>query len=149
MNHALAALLLLLPVAGAMADDAATPLDLSLPRTSLYAQDPPGTWYGDTSGVPASATPGTASRCPTAADGSPADLTGSATVGYGWSSRGGSGQHQSVALNYCRDTYDDEGDRRLVNIHVDVSQSDYDDGGRMPVHGGHVPPRGGHPPRAR
>lgn len=146
MKTAIRVLLLLLPALPAFADEASPTLDLSLPKASIYANDPPGTWYGDRSSPDAVAY---GSRCPSSPDGTPSDLTGSVTMGHMWSSRGGGGSYNAVALNYCRDTYDDEGNSRLFNVSLHVNQSDVSAPRRTANAGPYAPPRGAHPPRGR
>ena len=141
MKNALRVLLFLLPVSPAFADDAAQALDLSLPQSSLYAKDPPGTWYGDTSGVPASVADGSASRCPTAPDGTPTDVTGSFTTGMGYSSRMGSSTYNAVDLNYCKSRIDDDGNESTFNVQLHVDQVD-GDARRVRGMGPMTPPRG-------
>ena len=133
------------------AQDAAS-LDLSLPQAaSPYRNDPPGTWYGDTSGTPASA----ASRpvimrraCPTAPDGSPTDLTGNVRAGIGYSSEGGNSNWQGASLNYCKSYADDDGDGRTFNMQLHVDQYDGPGPGQGwgPRPGPHPAPSGA-PPR--
>ena len=122
-------LCLLLPMT-AWADDAPAALDLGLPQSppawSQYSGDPPGTYYGDTSGVPvaqADGTPLPRSACPTAPDGSETDLTGDVTVGMGHS-RLGTSRYGAVGLNYCKSYTDADGDARTINVRIDVGESD-------------------------
>lgn len=140
--------ILCLAIAPAFAADDAASLDLSLPQAaSSYRNDPPGTWYGDTSGVPATAanTPTIVRRaCPTAADGSPADLTGSVRAGVGYSSHGGNSNWQGASLNYCKSYADEDGDEHTVNMQLHVDQ--YDGPRRGPYPGPRPGPWGG-PPR--
>ncbi|MFT3762138.1 MAG: hypothetical protein QM761_05900 [Pseudoxanthomonas sp.] len=106
-------------------------LDLSLPKSStIYGNDPPGTWYGDTSGVPAATaeTPRKASACPTAANGEPSEITGSVAAGVGYSSRGGNSNYQAARVNYCKEYATDDGDTRAVNVSISVGQFDGPDG---------------------
>lgn len=139
----------------AFAGEPAQSLDLSPPEPAMFANgsstpyrnDPPGTYYGDTTGVAGASDDAPASRCPTAPDGSERSVTGSATVGMGWSSRGGSSQYRGLDLNYCKDSYNDEGESRLFNasIHIDQVEGDGYGAGRRGGYGG--PPRGA--PRRR
>lgn len=100
--------------ASASEGEAAGALDLSLPRTSAFASDPPGTWYGDTGGVPASeAMPG---------DGCDGELHGSMTAGIGYSSRGGNSNYQAVNLNTCKRYTSRNGKERQVAVSVSVGQ---------------------------
>lgn len=145
--------LLALPFAAAASGQA---LDLSVPEqpmfsdgaTSPYRNDPPGTWYGDTSGVPPSEDEddrALASRCPTAPDGSPRTVTGSVTTGFGWSSHGGNSRYNGLDLNFCKERSNDEGEDRSFNasIHIDQIEGDGYGGyyrGRPGPYG--PPPRG-------
>lgn len=118
-----------LAAAPAFATDDAASLDLSLPQAAApYRNDPPGTWYGDTSGVAASRAD-TASlvrrvACPSAADGSATDLTGSVRAGVGYSSQGGNSNWQGASLNYCKSYADEDGDEHTVNMQLHVDQYD-------------------------
>lgn len=139
----------LLPLA-ALAGESTDALDLKPAErpmfadgaTTPYRNDPPGTYYGDTTGVAGASDDVPASRCPTAPDGSERSVTGSATVGMGWSSRGGSSQYRGLDLNYCKDSYNDEGESRLFNatIHIDQVEGDGYGVGRRGGYGG--PPHG-------
>ncbi|MFT3756262.1 MAG: hypothetical protein QM769_10025 [Pseudoxanthomonas sp.] len=117
-------------------------LDLSLPKaTTIYGQDPPGTWYGDTSGVPAVAAAETtrkASACPTAPNGEAREITGSVSAGIGYSSHGGNSNYQAARVNYCKEYATDDGDSRAVNVSISVGQFD----GPDRVYRG-APPSGG------
>ncbi len=123
--------LLLLAAAPALAGEAPTKLDLDLPRqpmfsgtaTSPYRDDPPGTYYGDTSGDPAPE-PRLEPACPTAPDGSERAFTGSVTTGVGWSSRGGNSHFNAANLNVCKDFTDDEGNVRTMNFNLDIERYD-------------------------
>ena len=82
------------------AEDLST-LDLSLPQASPYRNDPPGTWYGDRSGVPATAAPANPARrpaCPTGPDGEARAVTGSVSTGVGYSSRLGSSTYNILFI---------------------------------------------------
>ena len=140
------ALILSLAAMPAFAGEAMQPgeldaLDLSLP-SQAYRNDPPGTWYGDTSGVPAreSTTVARRSACPTAPDGSERDVTGSVSAGIGHSSRFGNSNWQAASLNYCKESADEDGNPRSFNLRLDVGTFD----GAMP--GAWMgPPPGPHP----
>ncbi|MFT4257466.1 MAG: hypothetical protein QM599_10975 [Pseudoxanthomonas sp.] len=110
------------------ADVSAEALDLSLPKaTTIYGKDPPGTWYGDTSGVPAAASAETArkaSACPTAPNGEAREITGSVSAGIGYSSHGGNSNYQAARVNYCKEYATDDGDSRAVNVSISVGQFD-------------------------
>ena len=139
----------------AWADGAASPagLDLTPPEPAMfsgdagtpYRNDPPGTYYGDTTG---GLRDEAVSRCPTAADGSQRAITGSATVGMGWSSRGGTSQYRGLDLNYCKDMADGDGDGPLFNasVHVDQVEADGFDGASRRAGSGGYPPMQGPPP---
>ena len=149
MQSKIASLLLslLLATAPAMAGENAAALDLALPTqpmfsgTSPYQDDPPGTWYGDTSGDPALDARYEPARyepaCPTAPDGSERSMTGSFTTGMGYSSRGGSSTFNAANLNFCKGFVDDEGNVRTLNLNIDVEK--YDGPGYI---GGYGPGRG-------
>ena len=116
----------LLAAAPAWSSDAAS-LDLSLPQASMYRADPPGAYYGDTSGVPASrgeATLPRLSRCPTAPDGQAQAVTGSVSTGIGYSSGAGNSHWNAASLNYCKDYATDGGNARTINVQLDVGQYD-------------------------
>ncbi len=126
-----AALLCLAALPASAADDAAS-LDLSLPQAAAYRSDPPGTWYGDTSGVPAGhadAPVRIRRACPTAPDGSATDLTGNVRAGVGYSSHGGNSNWQGASLNYCKTYADSDGDEHTVNMQLHVDQYDGPDMG--------------------
>ena len=138
-NLAVPALLgcLLLPASPAFAaDGSAAALDLSLPQAyrSAYRNDPPGTYYGDTTGVPPGADTTTAA-CPTAPDGSERALTGSATTGFGYSSGLGSSRYNALHLNYCKASATEVGSERVFNVQVDVGNYDGPGMGRVPMVG--------------
>ena len=153
-------LLLLAVAAPVLAADDARALDLSLPQrpmfsaaqadgtvASRYRNDPPGTYYGDTSGVPPVDDDAAvaASACPTGPDGKPKPLTGSYTMGIGWASRGGNMHYNAADLNYCKQSYTDEGEPRTFNLDIHVGQYD----GPAYIDGFHRPGGwwGGPPPR--
>lgn len=123
----------LLAAAPALAEDkpagtdttpTAEELDLSLPKaTSGYRNDPPGAWYGDTSGVPASAA-SKEDKQVAREDQCEGKLHGSVAAGIGYSSRGGNSNWQAVNLNSCKTYYNDEGEAREVGVSISVGQSD-------------------------
>lgn len=120
-------LLLALPVR-AEQDATAAELDVAAPPTisepSSAAVDPPGAYYGDVSGIPASLVRNRRSGCPPAADGSERDITGSITTGAGYSSHGGSSTLVGADVNYCKETIDDDGTQRFLRINVDLQRYD-------------------------
>ncbi|WP_162455985.1 hypothetical protein [Pseudoxanthomonas kalamensis] len=133
----LAGLLVSVPAAAQQPAPPETPvatdkLDLSLPEpTTTYGNDPPGTWYGDTSGEPAageSAMP-SQSLCPTSPDGEENAVTGSVAAGIGHSAFGTS-TYTAARLNYCKEYASDEGKPRSVNVSISVGQSNGADGWR-------------------
>jgi hypothetical protein len=121
------------------ADDLAA-LDLALPQASIYRNDPPGTWYGDRSGVPmpppAASDVAIARRtaCPTGADGQERPLTGAVTAGVGYSSNFGSSNYTAADLAYCKRLIGDDGSEGAVRLQMHVDRFD----GPLPAYG----PRG-------
>lgn len=104
-------------------------LDLSVSRpTSVFRNDPPGTWYGDTSGVPASANSADRSEASTREDRCQGELHGSVAAGVGYSSHGGNSNWQAANLNSCKTYYNDEGEAREVGVSISVGQFDGPDG---------------------
>lgn len=101
-------------------------LDLSLPQASAFRNDPPGTFYGDTSGVPASAATTLFRRnlCPTSPDGEETKVTGSVSTGMGYSSNLGSSTFGGASLNYCNTYTNDNGDERTINMRLDMNTFD-------------------------
>ena len=134
----------------AQAGERTSALDLRLPDGPMFADgsaspyrgDPPGAYYGDTTGVPPDPADTTVSRCPTAPDGTPRSVTGSFTTGIGWSSRGGNSHYNGTSVNYCKDGYDDEGNSRSVEMSIHLQQ--YDGPGHSGYYGGGS--SGGPPP---
>jgi hypothetical protein len=121
-------------------EDELSALDLALPQASPYRNDPPGTWYGDRSGVPAPA-PATAGAviarrpvCPSGADGQERPLTGAVTAGVGYSSNLGSSNYTAADLAYCKRLIGDDGSEGAVRLQMHVDRFD----GPLPVYG----PRG-------
>ena len=123
----------------ASGDDLAA-LDLALPQASPYRNDPPGTWYGDRSGVPAPAPAAPSAfalrrtACPLGADGQERPLTGAVTAGVGYSSNLGNSNYTAADLAYCKSGYDDNGNERAVRVQMHVDRFE----GPLPVYG----PRG-------
>ena len=122
----------LLAIAPAMADEASTSdpassasaLDLSLPQ-STGRNDPPGTWYGDTSGSSGRATSlvRATTGCPTAPDGEQNPITGSVSAGMGHS-RFGNSTFAATNINYCKQYNNDEGNSRTLNVNISVGRSE-------------------------
>ena len=105
----------------------AAALDLSLPKSATdYAKAPPGTWYGDTSGVPATA--GDDAQATPRDERCQGELHGSIAAGMGYSRRGGNSNWQALNLNSCKTYYNDDGDAREVGISISVGQYDGPDG---------------------
>ena len=119
----------LLAIAPAMADEAftsdpissASALDLSLPGRN----DPPGTWYGDTSGSSGRTTSlvRATTGCPTSPDGEQNPITGSVSTGIGHS-RFGNSNFASTNINYCKQYNNDAGNSRTLNVNIGVSKSE-------------------------
>ncbi|AXI83980.1 hypothetical protein FUT69_02645 [Xylella taiwanensis] len=107
----------------------ASSLNLSLPQTPIqYRSDsssntnPPGTYYGDTSGIPAATTDKRNSvfiRQPTCEG----QLSGAVTTGVGYSNHGGTSNWQAVNLNTCKTYYNDEGTPHKIGISITLGQS--------------------------
>ena len=123
----------LLTIAPAMADEATTSeaapnastLDLSLPQSTTGRNDPPGTWYGDTSGTSAKTNNlvRISQGCPTSPDGEQNPVTGSVTMGMGHS-RFGTSTFAATNLNYCKEYSNNNGSTRTINVNIDVSKSE-------------------------
>lgn len=129
---------LLLAAGSASAQQAVAPLDLSVPERPVtavapgYQADPPGKYYGDTSGKPATGKDSTAAiprRCPQDDDGD--GLSGSVAAGVGYSKRGGNSNWQAATVNYCKSYFDDDGDERAVNISISTGNYDGPNGRGM------------------
>ena len=110
------ALLTLLTATPAWAQSNAETLDLTLPNASAYANDAPGTWYGDDDG-----------------DG----VSGSVTTGIGYSKGHGRSTYNAANLNLCKTTYNDEGKPRTFNFNINIDRYDGP--------GGSYGPYGGYP----
>ncbi|GAB3509610.1 hypothetical protein MNQ95_08970 [Pseudoxanthomonas daejeonensis] len=131
--------------AAAFADELEA-LDLVLPKApvSTFNSDPPGTWYGDRSGVPAAAastTTRTRARwgCPTSPDGGERAVTGSFTTGVGYSSDLGSSTYNGANLGYCKTYVDDDGGERTINLQMHVDRYDGPDMRQGPYRGSRGP----------
>ncbi|ELP98017.1 hypothetical protein [Xanthomonas translucens] len=111
-------------------------LDLSVPQQPItygsdpvYKADPPGAYYGDTSGTSASAQKASATHAVAEAEQARADrckgdVHGSVATGFGYSSRGGNSNYQAANLNLCKTYYNDDGKPREVGISISVGQSE-------------------------
>lgn len=108
----------------AVAQDSAAALDLAVPQAPLryggeaYRNDPPGTYYGDTSGVPASEQAG--GEVP---DGQ-WHVHGSVSAGLGWSSHGGNSNWQAAEVNMARTSVDEDGDTSHINLNLWMGQGE-------------------------
>lgn len=128
-------------------------LDLSVPQQPItygtdpvYKADPPGAYYGDTSGTSASAQKAAATQAlaeaeQARADRCKGDVHGSVATGFGYSSRGGNSNYQAANLNLCKTYYNDDGKPREVGISISVGQSEGHGG--YYGHGGYGYPYGG------
>lgn len=112
---------------GASTSPSASELDLALPKSSTYQyhNDPPGTWYGDTSRVPAAAAAAQASAREERCKG---ELHGTVAAGVGYSSRAGNSNWQAFNVNSCKTYYNDEGEAREIGVSISVGQYDGPDG---------------------
>lgn len=130
----LAGLLIVAPACMAQTSDdasaaaSASELDLALPKSSTYQHhnDPPGTWYGDTSRVPAAAA--TAAQAPAREERCKGELHGAVAAGVGYSSRAGNSNWQALNVNSCKTYYNDDGDARELGFSISVGQYDGPDG---------------------
>ncbi len=107
--------------------DAARSLDLSVPKEPIqyrgdpaYANDPPGTFYGDKSGP-----------VPRAPDGRIADVVddklqvhGAVAAGVGYSSRGGNSNWQAATVNLTKNYTTDEGNTNTFGLNISVGKSE-------------------------
>ncbi|WP_141455756.1 hypothetical protein [Pseudoxanthomonas sp. z9] len=147
---AIAPLLLSLLASGGALAQSAESLDLTLPRPALYSADPPGTYYGDTSGRPARAlrpAPVARNACgtPVDEDDGKVDVSGSVATGIGYTKGYGSSHWNAANINLCKSYNNDEGESRAFNLNIGVSR--YDGPGfhgyrRLPGDVGPPPPRG-------
>ncbi|WP_369943633.1 hypothetical protein [Xanthomonas medicagonis] len=111
-------------------------LDLSVPQQPItyggdttYKADPPGAYYGDTSGTSASAQKAAAAQAQADAAQAQADrckgeVHGAVATGFGYSKRGGNSNYQAANLNLCKTYYNDDGKPREVGISISVGQSE-------------------------
>ncbi len=129
---------------------AADALDLSVPAQPIkyrsdpvQSADPPGTYYGDTSGRR-----GAVSQQLPAADGEVAqadycqgDVHGSVSTGIGYSKRGGNSNYQAANVNLCKTYYNDDGKPRQIGVSISVGQGEGPGFGRgYYAPGGYGPP---------
>ena len=147
MNAKALLLSLLLLAGAASAEEDATPLDLSVPEKPVtaaapgYQADPPGKYYGDTSGRAAGDKATAATKaCPRDADGD--GLTGSVAAGVGYSKRGGNSNWQAARVNYCKSYFTDEGRERTVNFSISTGNYDGPSGYARPYVPRMAPMRG-------
>ncbi|WP_019799904.1 hypothetical protein [Xanthomonas sp. NCPPB 1132] len=126
-------------------------LDLSVPQQPItYADpgtkaDPPGTYYGDTSGTSASAQKAAAAQAraealQAQADRCNGDVHGSVATGIGYSTHGGNSNYQAANLNMCKTSYTDDGKPRQMGISISVGRGDGPAFGRGYYPGAYGPP---------
>lgn len=133
----------------AVAQSADTPLDLRVPEPAAAPaaadaaakSDPPGTYYGDTSGKPSRRDVDEAA----VADDGKAKVWGSFTTGIGHSKGYGTSHYNAAEVNVSKSFGDGERPN-AVNLHIRVEQSDGPGfGGRYPYpyfdRGADYPPR--------
>jgi hypothetical protein len=134
----------------AHAADSGTVLDTKLPEEPLFASpyrnDPPGTWYGDKSLPTDENATVQHSACPATVDGSARPVTGAVTTGFGWSSHGSS-RYNAATVNYCKEHVDEDGDSKVFNLQLNVSQ--FDGPGAAVGRGNPMRPGGPRPARRR
>lgn len=116
----------------------AAALDLKLPPAkSIYAQDPPGAFYGDTSGRPALALtePVRRNACgtPLEKDDGKATVHGSVAMGIGHTEGRGTSHWNAANINLCKAYTTDEGNSGAFNFNIGVS--DYDGPSFGPYYG--------------
>jgi hypothetical protein len=122
-------------------DPATAPgLKLTPPPVALQfgRNDPPGTWYGDTSGLPVEpdrpqgdgAYP---QRCPPGPDGLPKAVSGSISAGMGHASGLGSSRWTAGQVDYCKDYVTRAGKRGAVNLQLELGR--HQGPGPAPFHG--------------
>ncbi len=117
-------LLALLTTVPAWAQSSAEALDLSLPPSSGYGKDPPGTWYGDrTATTPMRPSTAPQDPCVVMHDDRDGDgITGSVTTGIGYTKGHGRSTYNAASLNLCKTTYNDEGKPRTFNFNINVDR---------------------------
>jgi hypothetical protein len=121
----------------ALAQATAESLDLRVPeQPNPYAaepspqRDPPGTYYGDTSGKPASS--GLAEEAEAEADDGKAKVWGSFTTGIGHTKGYGTSHFNAAEINVSKSFGDGER-KNSINLQINVEQGDGPaSGGRYP-----------------
>lgn len=126
-------------------------LDLSVPQEPIkyasdpvYNADPPGAYYGDTSGTSASAQKAQAAQAQAEyaqaqADRCKGEVHGSVSTGIGYSKRGGNSNYQAADLNLCKTYYNDDGKPHQIGISISVGQGEGPGFGYGPGWGGGYP----------
>ena len=123
-------MLALLACSGSAVAQSAESLDLKLPQPALYGQDPPGTYYGDTSGRPAKSVSGVttvarnACGTPLDEDDGKAAVHGTLTTGIGYTSGRGTSHWNAATVNLCKAYTTDEGKTGAFNFNIGVGQYD-------------------------
>lgn len=140
------------PMSAQAASDAAQ-LDLTLPKDAAlattqtaYQADPPGTFYGDTTGRKRTRVVNRVA-CPQPVNpDNDSGLSGALTTGIGYSEGYGSSHYNAADLNYCKTFVSDEGKPRTMNFNLHVEQADgpflrgpYDDYGPYTAPRGRMP----------
>ena len=135
-------------VAARQATSAASALDLSVPKDPIkyradvsYAEDPPGTWYGDKSGrinqvadpsnaaaAGAAATVRAQQQIAARAEQCKGELHGAVAAGVGMSSHGGHSNWQGVNLNRCQTYYDDDGNAHEFGVNISIDRGSFHGG---------------------
>lgn len=133
------ALLTLLTATPAWAQSDAEALDLALPNASAYANDAPGTWYGDRQPAQQKGqrTDAPVDPCAWYGDDDGDGVSGSVTTGIGYSKGHGRSTYNAANFNLCKTTYNDEGKPRTFNFNINIDRYDGP--------GGSYGPYGGYP----
>ena len=110
--------------AGSALAQSAEPLDLRLPEAPVAAatsqpRDPPGTYYGDTSGTPSRG----GQRETKVVDDGKAKVWGSVTTGIGYSKGYGTSHYNAADLNVSKSFGDGERPS-TVNLQIHVEKGD-------------------------
>lgn len=103
---------------------AASQLDLRLPAPPAYAADPPGKYYGDTSGRPASGNAGASDIESGPEDDGKAKVWGSVSTGIGHTSGYGTSHWSAADVNVSKTYTDDDGDQKTFDLHISVGKGD-------------------------